>query len=225
MNQFSFGRAMRSFRIGLKHLAKPIEFPIKQEVAMLFKTIGMTSLILFICSFEAYGAGPYDYFGSHDAAVQFYMRQAEQHHIEKNNAGKSVYDNIRAGHYFAAIGDLQYVLERIPNHPLALQLVGTVSQLTKKTSLGIEYFENAIKLYPQHALTWAQYGLFLTTIGSVSEGIDRLTKSIEMDPKLAAGHAGLAHAYAKKGDMNKAREAAQKARELGFKGQLPAGIM
>ena len=44
---------------------------------------------------------------------------------------------------------------------------------------------------------------------------------VPQDPKLAVGYAGLAHAYAKKGDRAKAREAADKARELGFTGQLP----
>jgi predicted Zn-dependent protease len=192
---------------------------------MLRKTVGSAALIVFICSAEVSGRDPLDYFGTYDKGTAFYMFQVEHHHLDKNNAGKSVLDNIRTGFFHGAVEDLKYVLDRIPNHPRGLQLLGTVSQMTKKPALAVEYFERAIKLYPQHALTRAQYGLFLTSIGSVSEGIETLKLSIEMDPKLAAGYAGLAHAYAKKGDTNKAREAAEKARELGYKGQLPAGLM
>lgn len=191
---------------------------------MFYKISGITGLMVLICSAPVCGAGPYDYFGAYDKGTAFYMRQVEHHHIEKNNAGKSVYENIRAGFFFGAVEDLKYVLDRIPNHPQALQLIGTVSQMTKKPSLGVDYFERAIKFFPQYALTRAQYGLFLTAIGRVPEGIETLKLSIEMDPKLAAGYAGLAHAYAKNGDTDKGREAAEKARELGFKGQLPAGL-
>lgn len=70
----------------------------------------------------------------------------------------------------------------------------------------------------------AQYGLFLIGNGNLDEGIGQFNQSIVIDPKSAAGNAGLAHAYAKKGNMTKAREAANKAREFGFTGQLPPGL-
>ena len=123
-----------------------------------------------------------------------------------------------------AMGDIKYSLDRFPNHPVSLQQLSMVAQLTKNTVLAVNYFERAIALYPQYALTRAQYGLFLMSINKVDAGIEILKQSIEIEPKLAAGYAGLAHAYAKKGDLEPAREAARKARELGFAGKLPDGF-
>ena len=123
-----------------------------------------------------------------------------------------------------ALNDIKYTLDRFPNHPVSLQQLSMVAQLTKNTTLATSYFERAVSLYPQYALTRAQYGLFLVSTNNVDAGIEKLKQSIEIEPKLPAGYAGLAHAYAKKGDMTKAREAAGKARELGFTGKLPDGL-
>ena len=131
---------------------------------------------------------------------------------------------ISQGRLDNAIGDIKYSLDRFPNHPISLQQLGLVAQMTKNISLAVTYFERAIALFPQYALTRAQYGLFLVGINYVDAGIERLKQSVEMDPKLPAGYAGLAHAYAKKGASEQAREAAKKARELGFAGKLPAGF-
>jgi len=120
--------------------------------------------------------------------------------------------------------NIKYSLDRFPNHPIALQQLSEVSQLMKNTSLGVKYFERAVTLFPQYALTRAQYGLFLVSINEVAGGIERLKQAIEIDPKHPAGYAGLAHAYAKKGDLEEARAAAKKARELGFNGKLPDGL-
>lgn len=131
---------------------------------------------------------------------------------------------IRQGRMNDAIGDIKYTLDRFPNHPVSLQQLSIVAQMTKNMSLAVSYFERAIALFPQYALTRAQYGLFLVSTNNVDAGLEQLKQSVEMEPKLPAGYAGLAHAYAKKGDLGQAREAAKKARELGFSGKLPAGL-
>jgi predicted Zn-dependent protease len=162
---------------------------------------------------------PCDYFSaSQNAEIAGYLNAVEVHHVD------TVPNSIRVGRLDVAIGDLNYALERFPNHPQALQLVGMVAQMRKQTPVAISFYQKAINLYPQYALTRAQYGLFLVTTGDVDGGIQMLKQSVEMDPKAPAGYAGLAHAYAKKGDRAKAGEAANKARELGFNGKLPDGL-
>jgi Tfp pilus assembly protein PilF len=94
-----------------------------------------------------------------------------------------------------AIEDFKYTLDRFPNHPEALQLMSTVAQITKVPSLANNYFEKAISMFPQYALTRAQYGLFLVSIGKMDAGIEKLKESTEVDSKFAGGYAGLAHAY------------------------------
>jgi Tfp pilus assembly protein PilF len=160
----------------------------------------------------------HDYFTADQDGTGEYLRLLTGAHVD------TIPGWIQQGRIDNAVGDIRYALDRFPNHPQALQLLGLVARLAKNNGLAISYFEKAVMQFPQYGVTRAQYGLFLVTIGYVDDGIGRLNQSIAMDPKWAGGHAGLAHAYAKKGDMAKAREAADKARELGFTGQLPPGL-
>jgi tetratricopeptide (TPR) repeat protein len=158
-----------------------------------------------------------DYFTA-DKHSGSYLAIVEANHV------RTIPDWIKKGRLNDAIADIKYTLDRFPNHPVALQQVSMVAQMTKNTALGLSYFERAVALFPQHALTRAQYGLFLASANNVDAAIESLKQSIEMEPKLAAGYAGLAHVYVKKGDFEHAREAAQKARDLGFNGKLPDGL-
>lgn len=161
--------------------------------------------------------GDQDYFTA-DQSPTSYLKILESAHVV-------VIPNwIKQGRMNNAISDIKYTLDRFPNHPVSLQQLSMVAQMTKNTTLAVSYFERAINLFPQYALTRAQYGLFLVSVNNLDAGIQHLKQSVEMEPKLPAGYAGLAHAYAKKGDSEQAREAAAKARELGFKGNLPAGL-
>jgi predicted Zn-dependent protease len=184
--------------------------------------VALTLLIITLLWLSSAQAQPstqagQDYFTA-DRTSGSYLTILESAHV--NNIALA----INRGQWNSALGDIRYTLDRFPNHPTALQQLSMVAQLTKNTALATSYFERAVSLYPQYALTRAQYGLFLVSINNVDAGIEKLNQSIEIEPKLAAGYAGLAHAYAKKGDMTKAREAAGKARELGFTGKLPEGL-
>lgn len=160
---------------------------------------------------------PRDYFTA-DKSPGSYLSLVESAHV-------SVISNwIAKGRLDNAMGDIRYTLDRFPNHPVSLQQLSMVSHMAKKTAIAVTYFERAIALFPQYAITRAQYGLFLVSINDVDGGIENLKRSVEMDPKLAMGYVGLARAYEKKGDLEHAREAAKKARELGFEGKLPIGI-
>jgi Tfp pilus assembly protein PilF len=100
-------------------------------------------------------------------------------------------------------------------------MAGVVSQLIKKRSLAVYYFERALKLYPRYAITHAQYGAYLVGIGETEAGIGRLKEAIEIDPKLTAAYVVLAKAYNKVGNLDLAQQAAEKARDLGYKGEVP----
>jgi len=168
-------------------------------------------------NFNTAGAG-HDYFTAEQDGVKDYLNNMTIYHLNK------VTGWIQQGRIGDAVADLKYVLDRFPNNPQALQLLPMVARLAKNQSMAISYFEKALKQFPQYAITHAQYGLYLVSNGNVDEGLEQFKQCIAIDSKFAAGHAGLAHAYAKKGDLTKAREAADKARELGFTGQLPAGL-
>jgi tetratricopeptide (TPR) repeat protein len=131
---------------------------------------------------------------------------------------------LKQGRLQNAMGDIRYTLERFPNHPLALQQLSMLTKMTKETAVAASYFERAITLFPQYALTRSQYGLFLLSIDRVDASLESFRQSVEMEPTLPAGYAGLAHAYFRKGSVEQARDAAKRARELGFAGRLPEGL-
>jgi predicted Zn-dependent protease len=160
----------------------------------------------------------YDYYDVSDPGVQNYMKIVESAHINKIPTWLS------QGRYDNAVADVEYALERFPNHPLALQYAAMIAQMTKRTAWANKYFDLAVSSFPSHAITRAQYGLYLVAIGNVDSAIAKLQVSIEMDPKLTAGYVGLAQAYTKKADLPQAREAAKTARELGYTGKLPEGL-
>lgn len=115
---------------------------------------------------------------------------------------------------------LEWILVRFINHPQALALAAAFSIATKNSLWAIPHFERALGIYPEYALTHAQYGKYLTDIGMVDKGFEQLNKAAEMDPKLIAAHVWLAAAYSKSGNADLARESAEKARSLGYRGDL-----
>ena len=179
----------------------------------------LTIIFLLFGHSSAYAQSPnfQDYFTA-DQGPASYLKILESAHV------RTIPKWLNEGRMNNALGDIRYTLDRFPNHPVSLQQLSMVAQMTKNTALAVSYFERATTLFPQYALTQAQYGLFLVSVNNVDAGIEHLKKSVEMEPKLPAGYAGLAHAYAKKGDLEQAREAAKKARELGFAGKLPDGL-
>jgi Tfp pilus assembly protein PilF len=127
---------------------------------------------------------------------------------------------IRNGRIDGAMNDLKFTLERFPNHPRALLLVEAVAGVTGVPTLPLPYYERALKLYPQYALTHSQYGKYLVEIGKVDKGIEELQQAIKISSELAVAHAWLAEAYKKVGKTDLSRRSAEQARSLGYKGNL-----
>jgi tetratricopeptide (TPR) repeat protein len=126
--------------------------------------------------------------------------------------------------YRGALSDIKYTLNRFPNHPRGLVLMGLYGRLMKTHALAMPYYEKAIRLYPQYALTRAQYGAYMVSLGNLDEGIKKLITAVEIDPDLAFAHVWLAAAYYKRGNVELGRGAETKARELGFDGKISLDI-
>lgn len=176
--------------------------------------LGIVSIFIIFFSLSPYlpveaGTGN-DYFTTPRNSELLY--NVEKYHLSDEN----FFARYKSRRYYYALQDLEFVLNYFPNHPKALMFMGSVAQLTKDSSLGVIYYEKAIRLYPQYALTHAQYGEYLVNIGLVKEGIERLKKAIEIDPKLAIAYKWLSKAYTKIGDLEMARRAAERAKELGI---------
>jgi len=182
-------------------------------------------LAIFLCSSPGYGqlnrdggsTGTlnHDYFyPDKDAHTQWLIKDIEKYHLEPAKA------HFQGGQLKDAIGDLDYLLARIVNHPEALMLLGALARLTKSPALPVPYYERALKLYPQYAVTHAQYGAYLIDVGNNKAGIAHLNKALELNPDLALAHAWLAKAYYKDGNVELARQAAAQARTFGYKGKI-----
>lgn len=159
-----------------------------------------------------------DYFTAHQTAQSKHLLYL----VERAHLNPNVFAGLRAGNLQGQnVGDLDYTLRRFPNHPTALQLMGSATRITNRYDLGLFYFKKAVGLYPQYALTHAQYGEYLASIGRVSEGITELKKALEMDPKLAPAYAWLAKAYRLSGHSELARQADEQAKKLGYLREIP----
>src|SRR5215471_6524812 len=103
-----------------------------------------------------------DYFAAKQSRETIQLLQLVESYHTKN-----ILPQISKGEYGGALNDIKYTLNRFPNHPLGLVLVGLYARLTKGYALAIPYYEKAIRLYPQNALTHAQYGAYMVTIGGI----------------------------------------------------------
>jgi len=141
--------------------------------------------------------------------------------VEYQHLGKKFLREYASQQWESALDDLKFVLGYFPNHPKALMLMGSITQITKNHSLAIHYYGRALKLYPQYSLTHYQFGNFLIDIGIIDQGITELKDAIKINPKMTLAYAKLAEAYSKNGNLELARQVAEEARKLGYKGEIP----
>ncbi len=114
--------------------------------------------------------------------------------VERGHASEPTWAFYRAGRYTDALSDCKYTLARFANHPGALFLLGEIAKQTQQPYMPIEYFEAALKLYPQRAYTHAQYGRYLIEIGGTSAGIAELREALRLDPNQLQARVWLADA-------------------------------
>ena len=202
------------------------QMPIQEENRIMrIVIIGILFLILTInvvnaqdgIDHGANGTLNLDYFNpTNDAHMKWLINDIETHHL------KPAIRSFGEGDLQKARVDLDYLLARLVNHPQALAFGGVLAKSLKNPLLASNYFERSLKLYPQYALTHAQYGKYLTDIDRMDAGIEKLKQALAMDPKLIAAHVWIAAAYLKNGNTELARQAAEQARSLGYKGDLRA---
>ncbi len=143
------------------------------------------------------------------------LRSVEDHHLHNQ-----VWTDFYTGQLSLVVPDLRYTLDKFPNHPTALLVLVSVAKQSKDLSLPIPFFQKALRIYPQYAVTHAQYGTFLVDAGLIHKGIEHLKMASEIDPDLVAAHVYLAKAYLALGDAELARQSAERARALGYKGEI-----
>lgn len=127
-----------------------------------------------------------DYFSrEYDPRIAATVRTVETHHLSDSNFWRTY----REGAYTYALSDLLFILRYVPNHPKALYLMAFDKNLNQDTSLIIQHFETAVRLFPKSAYTYAQYGHYLVSLGQDNVGITLLDEALRLDPNLIVARA------------------------------------
>lgn len=119
-------------------------------------------------------------------------------------------------------GDLDYTLLHFPNHHRALSAMARLG-LRDKTGkpagarYSIEcYFDRAIRFRPDDATVRSVFGGYLLSLGQEERALEQLKEAARLAQDNATIHYNLGLLYLKMKDFPHAREAAQRAYQLGF---------
>lgn len=123
---------------------------------------------------------------------------------------------MRQKKYRWALADLDFVLKRFPNHPVALMKVSDLAMKMQDASIAMKYFERALSLYPQYPDTHIIYGVFLQKMGKTDEAIEKYKKALQINPNMSEAHYNLGLAYFEKKKYALARKHAIQAYQLGY---------
>jgi tetratricopeptide (TPR) repeat protein len=99
--------------------------------------------------------------------------------------------------------------------------MGGIAKLMRASELAIPFFERAIQLYFEHAIIYAQYGRYLTTINRTEEAINKLKTALHLDPTLNAAYVWLAETYLKSGRPELASQVLEDAPASKDKNEIP----
>lgn len=135
----------------------------------------------------------YDYYAQDtDAETRRMLGLAEEYHLTSD----TFWEQYRLKNWVRARGELVFILRIVPNHPQVLYLLELVGRQMQDPSYPIAYYERAMRLYPQHAITRAHYGRYLVQIGRRDAGIVELRRALEQDPTLVQARGWLDDALA-----------------------------
>ncbi len=164
---------------------------------------------------EGFEGQSWDFFTMHQtSAGASFLKAANNAHLRRLHLYTT------KGNQKQSLSEINYLLIRVPNHPRVLLMAEVVEKLFKQKDFALKAYKEALNLYPQHALTHAQYGRYLSKIGKRGEGINRLKQAIKIDPKLAISYAWLSEAYYLAGQKDAAESSGKLARKLGYKGKI-----
>jgi tetratricopeptide (TPR) repeat protein len=157
---------------------------------------------------SAYAAS--DAFNYYQAPPSDLLQKVEKYHLQQGIS------QAKQGKFEYAWSEYAFMLHYFPNHPRALQLMGELSIQMEQTSRAMKYFERALSLYPDDAVTYGLYGKFLHKMGLYQDAVKQYQKAAALDNHHAEYHYDLGLAYFALKDFDKANRAAQIAYQQGI---------
>jgi tetratricopeptide (TPR) repeat protein len=91
----------------------------------------------------------------------------------------------------------QRVLTKMPDHPEALHLMGTLALEAEDPNVAIEYFEKSVKEKPRDPFFHYNLGNTHLDVGNFEDALKHLRKASELKPNLVEALCGMGRAYVK----------------------------
>lgn len=150
------------------------------------------------------------YFSRSDASLLQVLGNVEAAHMEGCGEG------IRTTRYAAALADCEFILRYFPNHPRVLLTVSELCLAWKSPRCNPDsYFEQAIAINPDVAVTYTTKGIYLLRANRVKDAVAALERAATMDPNSVNAQYNLGLAYVEAKDYERANRHAQRAYQLG----------
>lgn len=134
----------------------------------------------------------------------------EGHHLEQGLT------KMRAGNYYFAHGDFEFILRYFPNHPRALAHMSELCDLRWKDARCDveEWFRKAVAINARAPQTFLAYGVHLQRSNRPQDAIEAYKRAIELDPLQGNAHYNLGLIYLEKKQYDAANRHAQLAYAL-----------
>jgi len=119
-----------------------------------------------------------------------------------------------AGDLHNAEGHFRAVLERYPQHPDALHLLGVVTYQAGDAERALEMISRSLELAPDRLYFWLNFSEISRASGRTDAAIRGFKKAIELSPNFAGAWYGLGQAHERAGDFPDAIAAYRRSMEL-----------
>lgn len=123
--------------------------------------------------------------------------------------------NKKDGNFKVVLGDIDFVLRYIPNHPTALDLLDRLCLMWEKPDIALSYHDRAIKAFPREFASYVLLGRFLLLIEKPQAALVNFDHALKLNPNNGLIHHYLAVTYQKLNQPSKAQEHASRASQLG----------
>jgi len=158
---------------------------------------------------KAAGFDSNDFFALNDWA----RKDVKRNHLDK------IYPQLRSSKRKIqknALGECKYIFDRIYNHPHAFILCALAEKVLNKKGWLISRYQKALIVYPQHAITHAQYGWYLAmSLNKPKAGVKSLEKALVVDPKFKPAYSWLQKIYISMGQKKHAENIRERAKKHG----------
>ena len=177
--------------------------------------VWMGSVTIAQAAWEYGDRGPYSYYTA-NPQEQALLASVRMYHLVPGQ------QKIKDQNLMGAIGDFEFILNKFPNHPEALELLVrlTLDNVGKRQDVGDlnrvdRYIQRAIDFDPNSATLYLINGFYLQHFNKFEPAIEQYNKALALDPASRNAHYNLGLALIKLHRYELANEHAQRAYALG----------